>query len=46
MDLKNKTVLITGATDGLGMLLAINLAKIGCNLIIHGRDNTKGSCKE
>lgn len=41
MDLKNKTVLITGATDGLGMLLAINLAKIGCNLIIHGRDNTK-----
>lgn len=41
MDLKNKTVLITGSTDGLGKLLAINLAKIGCNLILHGRDKSK-----
>lgn len=41
MDLRNKTILITGATDGLGMLLAQNLAKIGCNLIIHGRNENK-----
>lgn len=41
MDLKNKTVLITGSTDGLGKLLSINFANIGCNLIIHGRNSTK-----
>lgn len=41
MNLKGKTALITGATDGLGKLLAINLGKLGCNLIIHGRNKQK-----
>jgi len=41
MDVTGKTILITGATDGLGRLLAINLAQYGCNLIIHGRDESK-----
>ena len=36
-DLKNKTVLVTGSTDGLGRLLALELARIGANVIVHGR---------
>lgn len=39
--LENKTILITGATDGLGRLLSINLAKLGASLIIHGRSQEK-----
>lgn len=41
MEINGKTVLITGATDGLGKILALNLAKMGCNLIIHGRNIEK-----
>jgi NAD(P)-dependent dehydrogenase (short-subunit alcohol dehydrogenase family) len=40
--LKNKTVLITGATDGLGKFVAMRAAKAGANLILHGRNKTKG----
>jgi 3-oxoacyl-[acyl-carrier protein] reductase len=40
-DLKNKKVLITGSTDGLGKALAIELSKLGCKLIIHGKDEEK-----
>ncbi|EKD80747.1 MAG: Short chain dehydrogenase [uncultured bacterium] len=36
-DLKNKTVLVTGSTDGLGRLLALELARQGANAIVHGR---------
>lgn len=34
-------MLITGSTDGLGKLLAINLAKSKLNIIVHGRDENR-----
>lgn len=41
LDLKNKKVLITGSTDGLGKLLALELDKLGATVIVHGKDKTK-----
>ncbi len=41
MSLKNKNILITGATDGLGFELAKISAKNAKNLIVHGRDLNK-----
>ncbi len=40
-DLKDKRILITGSTDGLGKLLALELAKSGAEIIIHGRKQDK-----
>src|SRR5215210_8244275 len=42
VSLKNKTVLITGATDGLGKLVAHRAAEAGATLILHGRNEEKG----
>lgn len=39
--LKNKTVLITGATSGLGKAAAFQLASLGADLFITGRDAQK-----
>ncbi|MCG8492930.1 MAG: SDR family NAD(P)-dependent oxidoreductase, partial [Sneathiellales bacterium] len=36
-----KTVLITGSTDGIGLLTAKNLAAKGHRVILHGRNPTK-----
>ena len=36
------TILITGATDGLGQRVAIDLAAKGVTLLLHGRDPDKG----
>ena len=42
MNLKNKTVLVTGSTDGVGRLVARRLADQGARVLIHGRDRTRG----
>ncbi|PSU50186.1 short chain dehydrogenase [Photobacterium frigidiphilum] len=41
MDLKQKRILLTGATGGIGSALAIQLAKQGAYLILAGRKQTK-----
>jgi len=38
MNMKGKTVLITGSTDGVGRYVAGELAKQGAHVLIHGRD--------
>jgi NAD(P)-dependent dehydrogenase (short-subunit alcohol dehydrogenase family) len=40
--LAEQTILITGATDGLGRALAEDLATTGATLLIHGRDDRRG----
>ena len=40
--LEQQTILITGATDGLGRALARELADDGATLLIHGRDEARG----
>lgn len=37
----NKTILITGSTDGIGKLAAIKLAKDGHTILLHGRNSEK-----
>lgn len=41
MDLKNKTILITGGTSGFGLLFAEKLIRLGNTVIITGRDAAK-----
>ena len=36
--LREQTILVTGATDGLGKAVAIDLARRGAQVIVHGRD--------
>jgi NAD(P)-dependent dehydrogenase (short-subunit alcohol dehydrogenase family) len=38
MDMRGKTVLITGSTDGVGRYVASRLAAEGARILIHGRD--------
>jgi 3-oxoacyl-[acyl-carrier protein] reductase len=44
IELKNKNALITGSSRGIGQQIALGLAKLGCNVIIHGR--TKENCSD
>lgn len=48
MELTGKTVLITGATDGLGRALAMEVAKAGATMLVHGRhpDRIDATVKE
>ena len=41
-DIDEQTILITGATDGLGRELAERLAAAGAGLLLHGRDDERG----
>ena len=41
MNLQGKTVLITGATDGLGKEVALKAAETGATVLIHGRNGEK-----
>jgi NAD(P)-dependent dehydrogenase (short-subunit alcohol dehydrogenase family) len=40
--LDQQTILITGATDGLGRALAGELADFGATVLVHGRDERRG----
>src|SRR5258708_12082000 len=42
MNSENKTVRVTGSTDGVGRLVARRLADQGARVLIHGRDRTRG----
>jgi NAD(P)-dependent dehydrogenase (short-subunit alcohol dehydrogenase family) len=42
MNIADKTVLVTGSTDGVGRLVARRLADQGARVLIHGRDRTRG----
>jgi len=39
--MKDKTVLITGSTDGIGKQAVLDLGRMGANVIIHGRSKEK-----
>jgi len=41
IDARGKTVLVTGATDGLGRALAHDLGAAGATVLIHGRDSER-----
>ncbi len=40
--LSDQTILVTGATDGLGRALAGELARRGAAVVLHGRDDARG----
>ncbi|RUU43984.1 SDR family oxidoreductase [Mesorhizobium sp. M6A.T.Ca.TU.002.02.2.1] len=42
MELKHKTILITGSTDGVGRVVAQRLGAGGARVLVHGRDATRG----
>jgi NAD(P)-dependent dehydrogenase (short-subunit alcohol dehydrogenase family) len=41
MDMRGRTVLITGSTDGVGRYVATRLAAEGANVLIHGRSGDR-----
>jgi NAD(P)-dependent dehydrogenase (short-subunit alcohol dehydrogenase family) len=42
MELKDKTILITGSTDGVGRVVAERLGAAGARVLLHGRDEGRG----
>ncbi len=43
MEMKGKTVLVTGSTDGVGRYVAAKLAAAGAKVLIHGRDRGRAN---
>ncbi|HEY8460778.1 MAG TPA: SDR family NAD(P)-dependent oxidoreductase [Blastocatellia bacterium] len=43
MNVADKTVLITGSTDGVGKAVALRLAEAGARTLLHGRNEKKGA---
>ena len=39
--LENKTILVTGASSGIGKAIAIECSKLGANLVINGRNEIR-----
>ncbi|MBP6014085.1 MAG: SDR family oxidoreductase [Alphaproteobacteria bacterium] len=42
MSVKGQSIVITGATDGIGKVAALELAKMGANVVLVGRNVAKG----
>ncbi|MGY3614593.1 SDR family NAD(P)-dependent oxidoreductase [Bradyrhizobium sp. USDA 10063] len=43
MEMRDKTVFITGSTDGVGRYVATRLAIGGANVLVHGRDEARAT---
>ena len=41
--IEEATILVTGATDGLGKGVAAELARDGARVLVHGRDDERGA---
>ena len=42
-DLREHKALVTGATSGIGRAIAVHFARMGAEVLVHGRDATRGS---
>ena len=42
-DLQDQRALVTGATSGIGRAIALQLARLGAEVVVHGRDAARGA---